>query len=91
MGHGAVGTCSIKSLCPVKAMCSYLFKRDGSEGYLFCHKDGAPLTRYQVWRVTALALEKVVMCGWRFAIHTFRILAPSIAAALGYGSRAIKS
>lgn len=93
VGQGALielGVCSIKSLCPVGAMRSYLDLRGESKGYLFCHRDGFPLTKFQFWKITGLALDRVGLSGLRFGTHSFRIGAASTAAALGYGPDAIK-
>ena len=59
-------------------------------GYFFQHKDGSPLTKYQFWKLTDMALEKVGVKNTRFGTHSFRIGAASTAVAMGYTAEQIK-
>ncbi|XP_078242407.1 integrase/recombinase xerD homolog isoform X1 [Pogona vitticeps] len=85
-----LGKCSIRSICPVKAVQEFLEIRGQLPGYLFSHSDGSPLTKYQFWKVTDMALERVGVTGMKFGTHSFRIGAASTAAALGYSTDQIK-
>ena len=85
-----LGQCSIGDICPVKATQMYLEVRGSGTGYFFQHTDGSPLTRFQFWKLTDLALNKVGVTGLKFGTHSFRIGAASTAAALGYSSDEIK-
>ena len=80
----------MEELCSVKAMWAYLGLRGQEQGYFFIHKDGSPLTKYQFWELTDMALGKVEIQGLKFGIHLFRIGAASTAAALGYQPEDIK-
>lgn len=59
-------------------------------GVLFWHADGAPLTHYQFWVVTARALDILGLKGVRFGTHSFRIGAASMAGQMGYPESRIK-
>ena len=86
-GKGAslsLASCSLEELCPVRAMHAYLGLWGKEQGYFFIHRDGSPLTKYQFWRMTDLALDKVGIQGLKFGTHSFRVGAASTAAALGY-------
>ncbi|KAJ7341559.1 hypothetical protein JRQ81_005805, partial [Phrynocephalus forsythii] len=61
------------------------------DGYLFCHQDGVPLTRYQFWKIKSAALARVGVPGARFGTHSFQIGATSTAASLGYDPARIQS
>ena len=92
-GKGAwvtLAPCHDVGLCPVRAMDEYLTKRRAEPGYLFMHKDGSPLTKYQFWRLGEEALRREGAQGRRFGTHLFRIGAASTAAVLGYQPRDIK-
>ena len=82
--------CSVENLCPVRAAKVYMEQRGLEEGYFLMHADTSPLTKYQFWRMTDLALQKVGVQGLRFGTHSFRIGAASTAAALGYSPEEIK-
>ena len=93
MGKGrqlTLGKCSAKSICPVRATKAYLEYRGSEPGYFFQHADKSPLTKYQFWKLTGLALHKVGIPGARFGTHSFRIEATSTAAATGYSAHDIK-
>ena len=54
LGKGAftsLGTCFILEICPFRALEDYLKKRGEDQGYLFCHGDGTPLTKYWFWKL----------------------------------------
>lgn len=92
-GKGALVTlesCAAAELCPVSAMREFLGFRGTVPGWLFCHADSAPLTKYQFWAVTSLALSKLGLQGVKFGTHSFRIGAASTAAAMGYSETAIR-
>ena len=85
-----LGLCSNKSICPVRAVNTYLEYRGSEPGYFFQHADKSPLTKYQFWKLTGLALQAVGIRGARFGTHSFRIGAASTAAAMGYSTQDIK-
>lgn len=68
----------------------YLAVRGEVSGFFFRHSDGAPLTRYQFWIVTARALESIGLSGVKFGTHSFRIGAASNVAQMGYPDSRIK-
>lgn len=86
-----LGQCSIVSICPVRAARVYMEKRGQDEGYFLRHVDKSPLTKYQFWRMTDGALQKVGVQGLRFGTHSFWIGAASTAAALGYSPEEIRN
>ena len=94
LGKGAFisrGTCSVLEICLVRALEDYLKKRGEDQGYLFCHSEDTPLTKYQFWEVTGVALEQVGLAGWCFGTHSFCTGAASTAAMLGhYGPEEIR-
>ena len=51
--------CHMEDLCPVKATASYLRIRGAGQEHFFIHRHSSPLTKYQFWRLTDLALNKV--------------------------------
>ena len=73
----------MEDLYPVKGIASYFRIQGAGQEYFFIHRDSSPLTKYQFWRMTDLALNKVGMQGLKFSTHSFRIRAASIAAGLG--------
>lgn len=85
-----LGRCSDSELCPVTALGRYLELRGTEPGFLFCHEDGSPLTKYQFWAVTGQALARLGLQGVKFGTHSFRIGAASTAAAMGYPITAIQ-
>ena len=80
----------MEDLCLVKVTASYLRIRGAGQEYFFIHKDSSPLMKYQFWRLTDLALNKVGLQGLKFGTQSFRIGAASTAAALGYHIEDIK-
>lgn len=68
-------------LCPVEAMRKYLSVRPRALS-LFCHYDGAPLTRHQFQRLLQRAATRLRLKG-RVSSHSLRIGAASSAAARG--------
>lgn len=80
----SLAVCDDGELCPVAAMVRYLAVRGPSKGYLFCHADTSPLTRYQFWLVSGKAWVKLGLSGVQFGINSFRIGAASTVAAMGY-------
>ncbi|XP_078240222.1 integrase/recombinase xerD homolog [Pogona vitticeps] len=89
-GQVRLGRCSIEKLCPVRAVIQFVQVRGNTGGYFFQHADGTPLTKYQFWKLTDMALERVGVQGMRFGTHSFRIGAASTAAAMGYDAERIK-
>ena len=85
-----LGQCSIGGICPVRAARAYMEMRGQKEGYFLRHGDKSPLTKYQFWRLTDMALQKVGVQGLHFGTHSFRIGAASTAAALGYSPEEIR-
>ena len=93
VGRGSqvrMGRCSRESLCPVKAVKEFMSFRGAGDGYFFQHADKSPLTKYQFWRLTDMALERLGVKNMRFGTHSFRIGAASTAAVLGYSIEQIK-
>uniref|UniRef100_A0ABM5GDC1 Integrase/recombinase xerD homolog n=1 Tax=Pogona vitticeps TaxID=103695 RepID=A0ABM5GDC1_9SAUR len=88
--HLRMGRCSRESICPVKAVKEFISFRGTGQGYFFQHADKSPLTKYQFWRLTDMALERLGVKHMRFGTHSFRIGAASTAAALGYSVEQIK-
>ena len=92
-GNGCMvvlGRCSIVKICPVRAVGDFWVLRGADKGYFFQHRDGTPLTKYQFWSLTDMALERLGISNLRFGTHSFRIGAASTAAALGYDAGRIK-
>uniref|UniRef100_A0ABM5GIN9 Uncharacterized protein isoform X1 n=1 Tax=Pogona vitticeps TaxID=103695 RepID=A0ABM5GIN9_9SAUR len=92
-GNGCMvilGRCSIVKICPVRAVGDFGVLRGDDKGYFFQHRDGTPLTKYQFWSLTDMALERLGVSNLRFGTHSFRIGAASTAAALGYDAGRIK-
>ncbi|XP_078243486.1 integrase/recombinase xerD homolog [Pogona vitticeps] len=85
-----LGQCSIRKICPVKALREFMMFRGITSGYFFQHTNGIPLTKYQFWKITDMALERAGISDMRFGTHSFRIGAASTAAALGYDVDKIK-
>lgn len=86
-GHGktvCLQYCHVTELFPVKAVTKYLAVRGDEAGPLFRHSDGAPLTKNQFWVITAKALGALDLQGVRFGMHSFKIEATSIVAAIEY-------
>ena len=86
----ALGTCSVRKICPVRAIGRFMHFRGSEKGYFFRHRDGSPLTKYQFWKLTDMALERLGVKNLRFGTHSFRIGAASTAASMGYGVERIK-
>ena len=92
-GNGSMiilGQCSMVNICPVKAVSEFVRLRGPDSGYFFQHRDGTPLTKYQFWKLTDMALERIGIRNMRFGTHSFRIGAASTAATLGYDADKIK-
>lgn len=64
--------------------------RGSAMSLLFCHQDDTPLTKYQFWSVTTMALRVLGWSGVRSGMHFFRIGAASTATAMGYSMDRIK-
>lgn len=79
-----MGCCSNKNLCLVEATQEYLKVRGLAEGWLFCHKGGALLTRHQFWVVTSKALTCIDLCDIRFGTLYFKTEAASTAVDTGH-------
>ena len=86
-----LGQCGIEDIRPVRAAKVYTDHQGQEEGYFFQHADKSPLTKYQFWKLTDLALGKVGVQGIRLGTHSFRIGEASSAAALGYSPEEIRS
>lgn len=78
--------------CPVVAMQSYLSARHKLAGtqYLFCHRDGSPLTRYQFGAVLSKVVRSTMYSSERFKSHSFRIGAATWLAEKGIPYQEIK-
>ena len=78
------------TVCPVVAVLSYLAVRRGSDGPLFIHANGLPLTRDQFVSEVKKALQKAQIDSSLYSGHSFRIGAASAAAAAGVPAYFIK-
>ncbi|KAJ8303754.1 hypothetical protein KUTeg_018677 [Tegillarca granosa] len=82
-----------KSVCPVFSIKNFSSVRNRSDGILFIHEDGSPLTRYQFNAVLRKSIIKLGLPLSVFSSHSFRIgtattlalkgLDPSIIQSLG--------
>ena len=63
---------------------------DRAKYIFFIHEGETPLTKYQFWKMTDLALSRAGVHGLKFGTHSFRIGVGSMAAALGYHPDDIK-
>ena len=63
----------VVDVCPVVAMKQYLAVRPNFEGPLFCHFDGAPLSKYQFSAVLKKAIGVLGLNPHRYKSHSFRI------------------
>lgn len=59
--------------CPVRCFEQYIIRRPNVEGYLLCHADGKPLTRYQFFSVLKMAISRMGMDASNYNSHSFRI------------------
>ncbi|XP_067323238.1 integrase/recombinase xerD homolog [Anolis sagrei] len=78
-------------LCPVQSLSRFLTTRGSTPGFLFIHRDGSPLTRYQFMAVFRGALQHLGLPRTEFGGHSFRIGAATTAAAGGVPVEVIKS
>ena len=78
------------TVCPVVAVLSYLAVRRASDGPLFIHANGLPLTRDQFVSEVKKALQKAQIDSSLYSGHSFRIGAASAAAAAGVPAYFIK-
>eukprot|EP00057_Strongylocentrotus_purpuratus_P026639 XP_011681113.1 PREDICTED: uncharacterized protein LOC754287 isoform X1 [Strongylocentrotus purpuratus] len=78
-----IGSNGTDEKCPVKAMKAYLRVRPDIDGPLFCHRDGAPVTRYQFSSVLKKTLQHNGYSGSQYGTHSFRIGAATTAALKG--------
>ncbi len=78
-------------LCPVSAMLAYLLVRGKRTGPLFQFKDGRPLTRQRFVMAVRQVLLKAGVQADRYAGHSFRIGAATVAAARGMEDSIIKT
>ena len=74
---------SFTDICPVQRMIAYLATRGPSQGPLFMHKDGQPLSRSSLVKKVRSALTQAGMDASIYSGHSFRIGAASTAAAKG--------
>ena len=68
------------TVCPVVAVLSYLAVRRGSDGPLFIHANGLPLTREQFVSEVKKAFQKAQIDSLLYSGHSFQIGAVSAAA-----------
>ena len=85
-----LGQCSLKQICPVAAVQAFMELRGQGPSYFLQHADKSPLTKFQFWKLTDIALDRIGIRGLRFGTHSFRIGAASTATALGYSVEQIK-
>ncbi|XP_062973745.1 uncharacterized protein LOC134392912 [Elgaria multicarinata webbii] len=93
-GRGAcisLNRAQITDICPVSALHTFANLRGDREGYLFCHSDSAPLTKYQFWSITKTALQTLGLQATSYGTHSFRIGAASTAASLQLPQQTIQS
>lgn len=90
-GRGAV--VDIKSvdkhLCPVLSLRKFLRLRPKAMGSLFCHVNGAPVTRYQTASVFNQSLVRLGLDTQIYKLHSFRIGAATHAWSTGKGKEQI--
>lgn len=77
-------------LCPVKALQEYLANSGAQVGALFKHMDGSPLTLFQFRAVFSHALVAFGFQPRQFSLHSLRIGAASVDAALGFSGEDIQ-
>lgn len=78
------------SVCPIRALGSYLALRGSAEGPLFTFSDGRPLTRQQLSSSVQSILSAAGYSGV-YSGHSFRIGAATTAAAQGIPDHLIKT
>ncbi|XP_038063218.1 uncharacterized protein LOC119733929, partial [Patiria miniata] len=81
----------IENMCPVQAMGKYLVRRPAAKGPLFCHANGAPLTRYQFGAVLRKVLHHAGVPPLQYGTHSFRIGAATTAALNGLSPSKIQT
>ena len=78
------------SICPIRALGSYLASRGSAEGPLFTFSDGHPLTRQQL-SSTVQSILSAARCSGVYSGHSFRIGAATTAATQGVPDHLIKT
>lgn len=61
------------NICCVHSVLAFMKARPKSEGYLLCHQNRAPLTRYQFSSILAKSISKLGLSPVFFKTHSFRI------------------
>lgn len=61
------------NICCVQSVLEYIKARPRSKGYLFCHLNTQPLTRYQFSSILAKCISKLGLSTVFFKTHSFRI------------------
>ena len=77
-------------ICPVTAVLAFLAQRPQTQGPLFVHADGSPLTRSQLIQKVRRALRRLGLEVHNYSGHSFRIGAATTAAAVGVPEATIK-
>ncbi len=74
-------------LCPVKALTDFLVIRPKIDGLFFCHKDGSPLTRYQLSAILTQCVHGLLPDHLKISLHSFRIGACSTLMSAGFSQK----
>lgn len=59
--------------CPVRCYQQFISRRPGIGGYLLCHEDRSPLTRYQFCAVLKMAISQIGLNSAHYNSHSFRV------------------
>lgn len=77
------------NVCPVAKLVEFLEVRPRKQPVLFCHENGAMVTRTQFTHVLSMAIGKTCYRSGHFRSHSFRIGRATDLASLGYASETI--
>ncbi|XP_053107647.1 uncharacterized protein LOC128325837 [Hemicordylus capensis] len=77
-------------VCPVAMLWRYLALQPYTEGCLFVHMDGRPLTQFQLWSVPKVVLSSLGESMQDFSLHNFRIGAATTGSRLGLPDAAVR-
>jgi len=78
------------SICCIKAMVGYLQVRQADQGYLFCHQNKKPLSRYQFASVLSKCIKALGLPCMKYKTHSFRIGRATELATSGVSMETIK-
>jgi len=77
-------------ICGIKAMKQFLSVRPQYTGYLFCHQNKKPLTRYQFSCVLKMCINHIGLSSQHYQTHSFRIGRATDLSEAGFGPEKIK-